>query len=79
MCPNNSSRKEISVCAVQAPRRRSCVESGEDGLGGCPPPRWGWVGRSRSRTDVSLRSDRAFCVELRARSREEERGMTSSR
>ena len=33
MCPNNSSRKEISVCAVQAPQRRSCVESGEDGLG----------------------------------------------
>ena len=33
MCPNNSSRKEISVCAVQAPQWRSCVESGEDGLG----------------------------------------------
>lgn len=41
MCPNNSSRKEVSVCAVQAPQWRSCVERGEDGLGGCPPPRWG--------------------------------------
>lgn len=79
MCPNNSSRKEISVCAVQAPQWRSCVESGEDGLGDARLPDRGWVGRSRSRTGVSLRSNRAFCVELRARSREEERGMTSSR
>ena len=43
MCPNNSSRKEISVCAVQAPQRRSCVESGEDGLGDArlPDEVWG--------------------------------------
>ena len=61
MCPNNSSRKEISVCAVQAPRRRSCVESGEDGLGEARLPDGGWVGRNRSRTGVSLRSYRAFC------------------
>ena len=60
MCPDNSSRKEISACAVQAPRRRSCVESGEDGLG-VPASPMGWVGRSRSRTGVSLRSNRAFC------------------
>lgn len=33
MCPNSNSRKEISVCTVQAPQWRSCVESGEDGLG----------------------------------------------
>lgn len=29
MCPDSSIRKEISVCAVQAPQWRSCVESGE--------------------------------------------------
>lgn len=34
MCPNSSIRKEISVCTVQAPQWRSCVESGEDGLRG---------------------------------------------
>lgn len=33
MCPDNSIRKEISACTVQAPQWRSCVESGEDGLG----------------------------------------------
>lgn len=33
MCPNSNIRKEISVCTVQAPQWRSCVESGEDGMG----------------------------------------------
>lgn len=33
MCPDSSIRKEISVCTVQAPQWRSCVESGEDGMG----------------------------------------------
>lgn len=45
MCPNNSSRKEISACAVQAPQWRSCVESGEDGLGDARLP--DGVGRAR--------------------------------
>lgn len=79
MCPDSSIRQEISVRTVQAPQWRSCVESGEDGLGDARLPDRGWVGRGRSRTGVSLRSSRAFCVELRARSREEERGITSSR
>lgn len=52
MCPNNSSRKEISVCAVQAPQRRSCVESGEDGLGDARLP--DEVGRSFVRCHAQI-------------------------
>nr|DAE49871.1 MAG TPA: hypothetical protein [Caudoviricetes sp.] len=52
MCPNNSSRKEISVCAVQAPQWRSCVESGEDGLGGARLP--DEVGRSFVRCHAQI-------------------------
>lgn len=52
MCPNNSSRKEISVCAVQAPQWRSCVESGEDGLGDARLP--DEVGRSVFRCHAQI-------------------------
>jgi hypothetical protein len=52
MCPNNSSRKEISVCAVQAPQWRSCVESGEDGLGDARLP--DVVGRSFVRCHAQI-------------------------
>ncbi len=44
MCPDSSIRKEISVCTVQAPQWRSCVESGGDGLGDARLP--DEVGRS---------------------------------
>lgn len=54
MCPNNSSRKEIPACAAQASRRRSCVESGEDGLGGARLP--DEVGRSYIREQRPKRS-----------------------
>lgn len=54
MCPDSSSRKEISVCAVQAPQWRSCVESGEDGLGDARLP--DVVGRSYIREQRPKRS-----------------------
>lgn len=54
MCPDSSIRKEISVCAVQAPQRRSCVESGEDGLGEARLP--DGVGRSYIREQRPKRS-----------------------
>lgn len=59
MCPNKS-RKEIFCVCRGVPRWRSRIESGDEG-GGVPSSPVGWVGRSRSRTGVSLRLDRAFC------------------
>ena len=52
MCPDSSIRKEISVCAVQAPQWRSCVESGEDGLGDARLP--DGVGRSFVRCHAQI-------------------------
>lgn len=79
MCPDNSIRKEISACTVQAPRRRSCVESGEDGLGGARLP--DGVGRAQPESNRRFPAIRqgVLPTELCAHSREEERGMTSSR
>lgn len=33
MSEQQQQKGDFCVCAVQAPKRRSCVESGEDGLG----------------------------------------------
>ena len=57
----NNNRKVWMLCAGRAPRRRFRIGGGEDRLGDARLPDRGWVGRGRSRTGVSLRSNRAFC------------------